>query len=363
VDLAHGSVSLAHACLHSSAHCHCFGHTQSTRNTPAAMARRRLFLAVLATCWFIASPPASVLQVDRLPAPTRTTTSPTSARGSADRSPHWLRSTRRARPSRTQCPRVRGDRSTHLRRGLPPLGDSSRRDVPRVHPRFPPHLRRRHGALLTAPHWLRSTLRARPFPDPVPALPWGSEHAPPPRIPTEGLLAARCPEVPPALPAASPTSVWYPSDRGVFSASSAITAAAIPGRAASSPATLASCFSERVALSPHSTPSKTSSVPAPPECEFALPSPRLAAPATSTCPRDSSECVGPSPHRAASAAPSAPGHRSQRSSLPAAETASAPPTSTTTPPPPLRASSTSTSATPARHRWSAGSAGTRRATI
>ncbi|PVH62220.1 LOW QUALITY PROTEIN: hypothetical protein PAHAL_3G239900 [Panicum hallii] len=132
------------------------------------MARRRLFLAVLATCWFIASPPASVLQVDRLPAPTRTTTSPTSARGSADRSPHWLRSTRRARPSRTQCPRVRGDRSTHLRRGLPPLGDSSRRDVPRVHPRFPPHLRRRHGALLTAPHWLRSTLRARPFPDPCP---------------------------------------------------------------------------------------------------------------------------------------------------------------------------------------------------
>ena len=43
--------------------------------------------------------------------------------------------------------------------------------------------------------------------------------------------------------------------------------------------------------------------------------------------------MGPSPQRAASAAPSASGHRSQRSSLPAAETASAWSTSTTTPPP------------------------------
>ena len=110
--------SHSHVCLYSSAHRHCFGHTSSTHETPAAMPRRLLFFAVLATCWFTASPPTSVLRVDRLPAPTCTTTSPTSARGSADRSA--------LAPFRT------------------PGGS---------------------------------------FPDPVPARPWGSEHAPPPRTP------------------------------------------------------------------------------------------------------------------------------------------------------------------------------------
>ncbi|CAN6341647.1 unnamed protein product [Urochloa humidicola] len=64
--------------------------------------------------------------------------------------------------------------------------------------------------------------------------------------------------------------------------------------------------------------SKTSFAPTPSGCEFTLPSPRLAAPATSV--RDSSD------------------HGSQRSNLSAVETASPPSSSMTTPPPLLAAS-------------------------
>jgi len=226
--------SHSHVCLYSSAHRHCFGHTSSTHETPAAMPRL-LFFAVLATCWFIASPPTSVLRVDRLPAPTCTTTSPTSARGSADRS------------------------------ALAPL--------------------RTPGGS---------------FPDPVPARPWGSEHAPPPRTPrgemSRGATRASC--------RVSDIGVGPLRPRGVFSSSSGAT-------------TKHPCPSARR----HLPRRRHQASPSEPAClprarhRRRPPSPRLPS-ASSRCRlhvsplptsarlRDSSECVGPSPQRAASAAPS-----------------------------------------------------------